>query len=140
MSLDVPQRALSENGQLADPLGMTTSTATRIGRLTGLSDTDHLVTDEETASTEQGRDVDKAKSLHNVQRAYDRETLDVRSRAAEVLAAIGAQKLCVVALFRANRWAEASAANYESDQRLADLYCVRAAEWRRIGWAFSLTS
>jgi hypothetical protein len=84
--------------------------------------------------------MDKIKSLPSVLRAYERETLDVRGRAAEILAAIGAQKLCVVALFRANRWAEASAANYESDQRSADLYCVRAAEWRRIGWALSLTT
>jgi hypothetical protein len=84
--------------------------------------------------------MDRPKSLPSIQLGYERETLDVRDRAAEILAAIGTQKLCVVALFRANRWAEASAANYENDQRLADLYCVRAAEWRRIGWTLALTN
>jgi hypothetical protein len=87
-----------------------------------------------------GRDVDKTRSLLNVNQAYERERMEVRGRAAETLAAIGAQKLCVVALFRASRWAEASAANYEDDECLVDLYCVRANEWRRIGWALSLTT
>jgi hypothetical protein len=70
----------------------------------------------------------------HLQHAYDRETFDVRGRAAEILAAIGPEKLRVVALFRASRWFEASMANYENDQRLAGVNWVRAAEWWRIGW------
>lgn len=67
--------------------------------------------------------------------AYDRETLDVRARAAEALAAIGTEKLRTVALFRACRWAEISAADYEHDLDLADLAWVRSAEWFRIWMA-----
>jgi hypothetical protein len=73
----------------------------------------------------------------NRQRAYDRETLEVRGRAAEVLAAIGPGKLRTVALFRACRWAELSAADYEQDSHLADLAWVRASEWLRIRLSLS---
>jgi hypothetical protein len=73
------------------------------------------------------------------QRAYDQETLDVRVRAAEVLAAIGSDKLRRVALFRACRWAELSAADYEHDLHLADLAWIRAAEWLRIWLSLSDT-
>jgi hypothetical protein len=83
--------------------------------------------------------VNKTSSASHLQDAYERETLEVRGRAAEVLAAIGAHKLRVVALFRAARWVEASTANYENNQLLADLNWVRAAEWRRIGWALVTT-
>jgi hypothetical protein len=66
------------------------------------------------------------------QHAYDQEMLEVRARAAEVLAAIGPDKLRRVALFRACRWAELSAADYEHNPQLADLAWIRAAEWLRI--------
>lgn len=70
-----------------------------------------------------------------VERAYTREIWDVRERAAEALAAIGPVKLGVVARFRANRWCEASTADYEHDQHLSDIYWVRAVEWWRIATA-----
>lgn len=71
------------------------------------------------------------------ERVYDRETLEVRVRAAEALAAIGSAKLRRVALFRACRWAELSAADYEHDVHLADLAWIRAAEWLRIWLSLS---
>jgi hypothetical protein len=66
------------------------------------------------------------------ERAYAREVLEVRGRAAEILAAVGRDRLQRIALFRANRWAEASTANHERDARLADLNWIRSAEWLRI--------
>ena len=74
------------------------------------------------------------------QREYEQETLEVRGRAAEVLAAIGPDKLRRVSLFRACRWAELSAADYEHNPRLADLAWIRAAEWLRIWLALPSTS
>jgi hypothetical protein len=65
-------------------------------------------------------------------RAYAQQTWDVRVQAAEVLAAIGIEKLRRVALFRACRWAELSAISYEHDLHLADLAWIRAAEWLRL--------
>ncbi|WP_132112067.1 hypothetical protein [Actinocrispum wychmicini] len=53
-------------------------------------------------------------------------------RAAEVLAAIGPEKLGWIALFRACRWAEVSASGFEHNLELADLAWVRASEWLRI--------
>ena len=85
----------------------------------------------------QGIGLDTTRLTPALRRAYERETLEVRGRAAEILATIGPRKLGVVALFRAERWTEVSIANYEKDQHLADLHWIRAAEWRRIGWALS---
>lgn len=72
-----------------------------------------------------------------LERAYVRETLEVRGRAAEILAAVGRAKLRRIALFRSSRWAEASSADYERDVHLADLNWIRAAEWWRIWSAFA---
>lgn len=64
----------------------------------------------------------------------------MRVRAAEMLAAaVGSDRLRRVALFRACRWAEVSAADYEHDSRLADLAWMRAAEWLRIWLSFAST-
>jgi hypothetical protein len=79
--------------------------------------------------------VDKASHRLDVQRSYRLEVLEVRGRAAEVLAAVGARKLRVIALFRAAKWAAASTANHENDQPMADLNWIRATEWHRIGCA-----
>jgi hypothetical protein len=66
------------------------------------------------------------------QQAYVRERSEVRGRAAEMLAAIGTDKLRTVVLFRACRWAEVSMAQYEDNTQLAYLAWIRAAEWLRI--------
>ncbi|TCO59813.1 hypothetical protein [Actinocrispum wychmicini] len=71
-------------------------------------------------------------SQPNREAAYIQEAYEVRVRAAEVLAAVGAEQLCRVALFRACRWAEVSAGGYEHNLELADLAWVRASEWLRI--------
>lgn len=58
---------------------------------------------------------------------------EVRERAAEILAAVGAVKLRRIALFRATRWAQISTEAYRDDRGYADTTWLRAAEWLRIG-------
>jgi hypothetical protein len=65
--------------------------------------------------------------------AYERETWEVRGRAAEILAAVGAAKLRRIAVFRAARWADSSSRKYQDHPHFADLDWIRAAEWWRIG-------
>jgi hypothetical protein len=79
------------------------------------------------------------RSTTGVEVAYALTVLEVRGRAAEVLAAVGSAKLRQVALFRATKWAEASTYTYLDDRRIADIDWVRAAEWLRIGWTLPAT-
>jgi hypothetical protein len=61
--------------------------------------------------------------------------LEVRGRAAEVLAAVGAEKLRRIAMFRAARWLDSSSRKYAEFPHFADLDWIRAVEWWRIGFA-----
>jgi hypothetical protein len=69
--------------------------------------------------------------------AQETTTREVRERAAEILAAVGAVKLRRIALFRATRWAQISAEAYPDDREHADATWLRAAEWLRIGWTLA---
>jgi hypothetical protein len=60
--------------------------------------------------------------------------LHVRDKAAEVLAAVGMEKLQQIALFRAKSWTEVSKNNYFCrDYDSATTNWMRACEWLRIG-------
>jgi hypothetical protein len=78
-------------------------------------------------------------SVSRLQAAYELTVLEVRGRAAEILAAVGSAKLRRVALFRAAKWANVSTNAYLDDRRNADLHRVQAAEWLRIGWTLPTT-
>lgn len=70
-----------------------------------------------------------------LQRSRNLELLEVRSRAAQILAAIGSAKLCRIAIFRAAKWANIST-EHGDDLYTAYLAAIRSAEWFQVDISF----
>jgi hypothetical protein len=79
--------------------------------------------------------MNRSQALMHLAAVHEQTVLEVRARAAEILAAVGPVKLRRIALFRAGKWARISAESYSEDRRFADIEWVCAAEWLRIGWS-----